>query len=38
VRWGVVGRIVAAWVVTLSACILLGWSAYAALRLVTGAA
>jgi len=37
VRWGVAGRIVLAWVVTLPACTALGWAAYSALRLATGA-
>jgi PiT family inorganic phosphate transporter len=37
VRWGVAGRIVTAWVVTLPVCVVLGWAAYSVLRLVTGA-
>jgi PiT family inorganic phosphate transporter len=36
VRWGVAGRIVTAWVVTLPACILLAFVVYTLLRLVTG--
>jgi PiT family inorganic phosphate transporter len=36
VRWGIAGRIVGAWVVTIPACIVLGWLIYSALRLVTG--
>jgi PiT family inorganic phosphate transporter len=34
VRWGVAGKIVAAWVVTIPACVLLGWLVYSALDLV----
>ena len=37
VRWGIAGRIVAAWVVTIPACVLLGWAAYSVLHLMTGA-
>ena len=37
VRWGIAGRIVTAWVVTIPACVGLGWAFYQALRLVTGA-
>ena len=36
VRWGVAGRIVAAWIVTIPACIALGWAIYFLLHLVTG--
>jgi PiT family inorganic phosphate transporter len=36
VRWGIAGRIVSAWVVTIPACVLLGWVVYSALHLVTG--
>jgi PiT family inorganic phosphate transporter len=36
VRWGVAGRIVAAWVVTIPVCVALGWAIYSLLRLVTG--
>ena len=37
VRWGVAGRIVTAWVVTVPACIAFGWTVYSFLHLVTGA-
>jgi PiT family inorganic phosphate transporter len=36
VRWGVGARIVAAWVVTVPVCILMGWTIYETLHLVTG--
>ena len=36
VRWGIAGRIVMAWVVTIPACIAIGWVMYTALHLVTG--
>src|SRR5579884_1683115 len=36
VRWGIAGRIVVAWLVTLPACIVLGWIIYSLLHLVTG--
>ncbi|HWV24665.1 MAG TPA: inorganic phosphate transporter [Thermomicrobiales bacterium] len=36
VRWGVAGRIVSAWVVTVPLCIILGWTIYNVLHLVTG--
>lgn len=36
VRWGIAGRIVMAWVVTLPVCMLLGWLIYRGLHLVTG--
>ncbi|MCA9877596.1 MAG: inorganic phosphate transporter, partial [Thermomicrobiales bacterium] len=36
VRWGIAGRIVTAWVVTLPACIGLAWVVYSLLRLITG--
>ena len=36
VRWGIAGRIVTAWVVTLPACIALAWIIYSLLRLMTG--
>ena len=36
VRWGIAGRIVSAWVVTIPACVLLGWAVYSAFHLVTG--
>jgi PiT family inorganic phosphate transporter len=37
VRWGVAGRIVTAWVVTVPVCIVLGWAFYSFLHLVSGA-
>lgn len=37
VRWGVAGRIVTAWVLTIPACMAMGWLCYSALHLVTGA-
>src|SRR5579884_838068 len=36
VRWGVAGSIVLAWVVTIPACVALGWGIYYLLHLVTG--
>src|SRR5829696_5578036 len=36
VRWGVAGRIVTAWVVTIPACVAMGWACYAVLQLLTG--
>src|SRR6266568_969285 len=36
VRWGIAGRIVVAWVVTIPACIALGWAIYHLLHLMTG--
>src|SRR5699024_6339177 len=36
VRWGIAGRIVSAWVVTVPVCIILGWIIYEVLHLVTG--
>jgi PiT family inorganic phosphate transporter len=36
VRWGVAGRIVTAWVVTIPVCVSLGWIIFKALDLVTG--
>ncbi len=36
VRWGIAGRIVAAWVVTVPVCVVLGWGIYETLHLVTG--
>jgi len=35
-RWGVAGRIVSAWVITIPACIILAWAIYSFLHLVTG--
>ena len=37
VRWGVAGRIVTAWVVTIPACVAIGWACYAVLQLLNGA-
>jgi PiT family inorganic phosphate transporter len=37
VRWGIAGRIVTAWVVTLPVCTFLGWAIYSGLHLITGA-
>jgi PiT family inorganic phosphate transporter len=36
VRWGVAGRIVTAWVVTIPACVAMGWAVYSILHLITG--
>jgi PiT family inorganic phosphate transporter len=36
VRWGVAGRIVTAWVVTVPICVMLGWLFYESLHLITG--
>jgi PiT family inorganic phosphate transporter len=36
VRWGIAGRIITAWVVTLPACIALAWLVYSLARLITG--
>jgi len=36
VRWGIAGRIVSAWVVTIPACIGLAWVVYSLLHLITG--
>src|SRR5215207_3165533 len=36
VRWGIAGRIVAAWVITLPACIALAWIVYSVLHRITG--
>jgi PiT family inorganic phosphate transporter len=36
VRWGIAGRIVSAWVITLPACIALAWVIYSVLRFFTG--
>jgi PiT family inorganic phosphate transporter len=35
VRWGIAGRIVVAWVLTIPACIVLGWVIYYLLHLIT---
>jgi PiT family inorganic phosphate transporter len=37
VRWGIAGRIVTAWVVTIPVCVAMGWAFYACLHLLTGA-
>lgn len=37
VRWGIAGRIVTAWVVTIPVCVTFGWAIYHVLRFVTGA-
>ncbi len=37
VRWGIAGSIVTAWIVTLPACIAMGWTFYMVLHLLTGA-
>ena len=36
VRWGIAGRIVAAWIITIPACIGVSWAIYTVLHLVTG--
>jgi PiT family inorganic phosphate transporter len=36
VRWGIAGRIVTAWVVTIPACIILAWVVYQVLHFITG--
>ncbi len=36
VRWGIAGHIVVAWVVTIPACVALGWAIYYLLHLATG--
>jgi inorganic phosphate transporter, PiT family len=36
VRWGIAGRMLTAWVVTLPVCMALGWLIYTVLHLVTG--
>ena len=36
VRWGIAGRIVSAWVITIPACIALAWIAYSVLHRITG--
>ncbi len=36
VRWGIAGRIIMAWIVTIPACIALGWGIYFLLHLATG--
>jgi PiT family inorganic phosphate transporter len=36
VRWGIAGRIVSAWVITIPACITLAWIVYSVLHRITG--
>jgi PiT family inorganic phosphate transporter len=36
VRWGVAGRIVSTWVITIPACVVLAWIVYSVLHLITG--
>ncbi|HET7092034.1 MAG TPA: inorganic phosphate transporter [Thermomicrobiales bacterium] len=36
VRWGIAGRIVSAWIVTIPICMALGWTFYTLLHLATG--
>jgi PiT family inorganic phosphate transporter len=36
VRWGIAGRIVSAWVITIPACIVLAWIVYSVLHRITG--
>jgi PiT family inorganic phosphate transporter len=36
VRWGIAGRIVSAWVITIPACIALAWIVYSVLHRITG--
>jgi PiT family inorganic phosphate transporter len=36
VRWGIAGRIVSAWVVTIPACVVLAFAVYRVLRAITG--
>ncbi len=36
VRWGIAGRIVLAWIVTIPSCIIMGWVFYFLLHLLTG--
>jgi PiT family inorganic phosphate transporter len=36
VRWGIAGRILTAWLVTIPACIVLAWVYYSLLHLITG--
>ena len=38
VRWGIAGRIVIAWVVTVPVCVVMGWAVYTLLHLISGAA
>jgi PiT family inorganic phosphate transporter len=36
VRWGIAGRIVMTWVVTIPACVALSWALYSLLHRITG--
>jgi inorganic phosphate transporter, PiT family len=36
VRWGIAGRIVSAWVITIPACVILAWIVYTVLHFITG--
>lgn len=36
VRWGIAGRIVTAWVITIPACVVLAYAVYSVLRSITG--
>ncbi len=36
VKWGIAGRMVSAWVVTIPACMAISWSIYTVLHMVTG--
>ena len=36
VRWGVAGRILSAWVITIPVCVTLGWLCFQALELIPG--
>jgi inorganic phosphate transporter, PiT family len=36
VRWGIAGRIISAWVITIPACIALAWIVYSVLHRITG--
>jgi PiT family inorganic phosphate transporter len=36
VRWGIAGRIVSAWVITIPACVALAWIVYSVLHRITG--
>ncbi len=38
VKWGVAGRMVAAWVITIPACIAMSWLVYTLLHIITGIA
>ncbi len=36
VKWGIAGRMVSAWIITIPACMTISWSIYTVLHLVTG--